>query len=1260
MRKMMKAIGLIITLMALVFSGLFANSVAFAQEPEPGGKISGLLYLQVEAKARYSQQTPTLNEIDISTTAGIEGENLDTQDIFIYFDQQPTALQIQELQGLGITLHQYSWIPPVGDHPAGFMLADMPVDKLDELAGRSYVVRLDTAERVHQPQNDLAVNKTNVDDVWDLGFDGSGITIAVLDSGLDTTHPDIPAPIASWDYAEGDASIGNTVTGHGTHVTGIALGRGTQSAGAAAEYRGVASGANLVFLKVGTDINGAAPTAATVSAMRDAVDVHNADIINYSYGGWSDYHDGSSPTAQAVDYAFSQGAAVFCAAGNAANDDKHFSGIVAAGATTGDIQVDVTGAGVGDTMLYFNLVWFDGLLVHNDLDLEYYDSTHTLLTNITTFPQSESARGTESVYSESDFFVPPGNSVYFLRVRNNSGVGQFFHIYSHGGDGRVTFQNPDPFYTLSSPATADNAIAVGSNTTRENWTNYKNNSYTYGETLDTISSFSSRGPRVDGGALKPNIVAPGSAIISVRDTDVYTLPGPDPGYDRRVIDNDGLALNGSGPADYFVMQGTSMASPHSAGVAALLLEAHPGLVGNPAALRCVLEVAASNKGVHNPTSGYGSIDALASVNPISLGLCWLSQHQNPNGSWTYSGRITQENVGLTSIATVAFLNRGVRESAPTVSKAIEWILSKKNPNGSITQGGYDAYDTSLATLALAATRNDSYYDEIQSATNFLVDLQNDEDEGYSQSDQYYGGWPYWEGQAGWADLSNSQFVMLALWYAEQFDPDDTIVPADVWDKSETFVARCQNREASNPDYNFYDDGGFLYQPGSTTWAGGQSYASMTAAGLWGLFTCGVGEPDGRVQDAWSWIQNNYYVNQNYPIGNLFLYYYAYGLAKACVLWGVDELDGHDWYQEMSEVLANNQQADGHWPGTDADEEPDNVATCWALLALESKQIPTGTGLHIEIHSPADLYVTDPIGRHVGFNYNTGEVEMEIPGATYSGPGTEPQIIEIPNPIAGTYRIELVGREKGDYTLIIEGMVDSTTVYSRSFEGSIDEGEQQGLNAIVSAVAGPITIDIPDTIPPGAVTDLGTGDPAVDFVTLSWTAPGDDWNTGTASEYDIRYSTQPITEANWDGATQCAGEPAPQSAGSSEVFTATGLTPGAYYFALKTADEIPNWSELSNVAQGSTWSYIFEDPRRGTRLFINTDNKTLQFTAPDGYDSGIVSPDSMRVLYGGRIRIWHEDNSLSFTCRAETNIGSCYAALFDLMTSTRYLLDDPPG
>ena len=110
----------------------------------------------------------------------------------------------------------------------------------------------------------------------------------------------------------------------------------------------------------------------------------------------------------------------------------------------------------------------------------------------------------------------------------------------------------------------------------------------------------------------------------------------------------------------------------------------------------------------------------------------------------------------------------------------------------------------------------------------------------------------------------------------------------------------------------------------------------------------------------------------------------------------------------------------------------------------------------------------------------------------------------------------------------------------------------------------------DTTPPAAITSLAASGATTTSVTLTWTAPGDDDNTGTASSYDIRYSSATITNANWGSASQCSGEPVPQAAGNAQTFTVTGLSPDTtYYFAMKTADEIPNWSGLSNVPSRKT-------------------------------------------------------------------------------------------
>jgi subtilisin family serine protease len=573
-------------------------------------KMSGLLRLQIQARTSYVSQ-PTSERLQAMRKMGmkiIEAE-IDRQLIYIHIKRKLNAAKLTSLKKIGVTVYEDSWIPPLENHPTGYVIANVPISRLYDLATKTYVVKLETAEQVFLPKNDDAAKSINADGVWtDYGYDGSGVRIAVLDSGLDATHKDIPTPVASKDYSyypDLDDTIENLVTEHGTHVTGSAVGRGTQSTGI---YKGMAYGADLIFLKVGDDSTSGASEDAITAAVKDAVDIYNADIVTMSYGGFDTYNDGSEEICQAVDYAFSKGALVFMAVGNESDAKTHYTGTVAARKKTKFIQVKVRR---GVAILYFYLNWFDGKGVSNDLDLSLYDKNKKKISSkkITIFREEESPRGTESELLFYNFYVS-GPATYYLKVKNNSDNDQSFHIYSF--DYNTTFKKADPNYTVITPATADNAIAVASYVTRPSWTNYEGETYGYikDTTIGEISSFSSRGPRIDG-IKKPDIATPGQGIISARDK-IVTWPG---GYDALVIDNDGIS-NGKGPADYLVFGGTSMATSIAAGASALLMQAQPSLKGNPVGVRNALFQTASNDGEQSTTDGYGKLDVLAALNLV--------------------------------------------------------------------------------------------------------------------------------------------------------------------------------------------------------------------------------------------------------------------------------------------------------------------------------------------------------------------------------------------------------------------------------------------------------------------------------------------------------------------------------------------------------------------------------------------------------------------------------------------------------------------
>ena len=144
------------------------------------------------------------------------------------------------------------------------------------------------------------------------GYGSAAVTIAVLDSGIARTHPDLQGArlLAGHDYVNGDA-MPNDDCGHGTHVAGIAGASTDNGIGVAG-----ASQATLLPLKVlGSGCSGSLSNIA--QAILDATD-QGADVITMSFGTTSD----SRTLATAVRYAWDHGVLLVAAAGNGAGDDS--------------------------------------------------------------------------------------------------------------------------------------------------------------------------------------------------------------------------------------------------------------------------------------------------------------------------------------------------------------------------------------------------------------------------------------------------------------------------------------------------------------------------------------------------------------------------------------------------------------------------------------------------------------------------------------------------------------------------------------------------------------------------------------------------------------------------------------------------------------------------------------------------------------------------------------------------------------------------
>jgi subtilisin family serine protease len=128
---------------------------------------------------------------------------------------------------------------------------------------------------------------------WRAGFTGRGVRVAVLDTGIDTSHPDLAAAVETSRDFSGSADGTRDTVGHGTHVASILAGRGTASGG---RYTGVAKGATLLSGKVCDDVF--CSEEAVLAGMEWAA-TEGVKVANLSLGG--PVGDGVDPIVAALD-----------------------------------------------------------------------------------------------------------------------------------------------------------------------------------------------------------------------------------------------------------------------------------------------------------------------------------------------------------------------------------------------------------------------------------------------------------------------------------------------------------------------------------------------------------------------------------------------------------------------------------------------------------------------------------------------------------------------------------------------------------------------------------------------------------------------------------------------------------------------------------------------------------------------------------------------------------------------------------------------
>ena len=167
---------------------------------------------------------------------------------------------------------------------------------------------------LRQPSLDVSVPQIGAPEAWAAGYTGAGVTVAVLETGVDPTHPDLAGKTAGTRTFTAQADHDDLV-GHGTHVASTIVGSGMASGG---RYRGVAPDATLLDGKVCETFG--CPESAIVAGMQWAADA-GARVVNLSLGG--DDSPGVDPLEAATDNLSTQRGTLFVvAAGNDGPDSS--------------------------------------------------------------------------------------------------------------------------------------------------------------------------------------------------------------------------------------------------------------------------------------------------------------------------------------------------------------------------------------------------------------------------------------------------------------------------------------------------------------------------------------------------------------------------------------------------------------------------------------------------------------------------------------------------------------------------------------------------------------------------------------------------------------------------------------------------------------------------------------------------------------------------------------------------------------------------
>ena len=245
-----------------------------------------------------------------------------------------TASDVHALDALGLRTQAMKRLPlAIVTGPTTAMKAAVTTGLAQDVYPDERIELLDTASSDAMSSSTAAATSVR------KRFTGKGVTVGVVDSGCDATHPDLAkrvkhnVTLVSAEYANGTPDSSNTLvvpvdkgpysdtdlgSGHGTHVAGI-IAADSSSATDGSRY-GVAPGADLACFAIGQVLF----TTAVVTAydyMLDQPDLLGIDVVNNSWGNSYRQYDPRDPVAVATKAVADQGVTVVFAAGNSGAED---------------------------------------------------------------------------------------------------------------------------------------------------------------------------------------------------------------------------------------------------------------------------------------------------------------------------------------------------------------------------------------------------------------------------------------------------------------------------------------------------------------------------------------------------------------------------------------------------------------------------------------------------------------------------------------------------------------------------------------------------------------------------------------------------------------------------------------------------------------------------------------------------------------------------------------------------------------------------